>query len=109
MALRACSECSKEISDKAATCPHCGAPTTANSSADAAVGDHFIAPQEVSEFAALLFGPFYFFFKGWFVSGIIYAIVTFLSGGLWWVFGPIFAQAIVNKFEGGIRVKKSES
>lgn len=26
MALQACSECSKEISDKASACPHCGAP-----------------------------------------------------------------------------------
>ena len=26
MALMNCKECSKEISDKAATCPHCGAP-----------------------------------------------------------------------------------
>ncbi|WP_425087012.1 zinc-ribbon domain-containing protein [Stappia sp.] len=26
MALIACSECSKAISDKAASCPHCGAP-----------------------------------------------------------------------------------
>lgn len=26
MALIACSECQKEVSDKAATCPHCGAP-----------------------------------------------------------------------------------
>ena len=29
MALVACEECGKEISDKAAACPHCGAPTTA--------------------------------------------------------------------------------
>lgn len=29
MALIACSECSKEISDKAATCPGCGAPVAA--------------------------------------------------------------------------------
>ena len=26
MALVACTECGKEISDKAASCPHCGAP-----------------------------------------------------------------------------------
>lgn len=26
MALIKCSECGKEISDKAYTCPHCGAP-----------------------------------------------------------------------------------
>lgn len=27
MALIACSECKREVSDKAAACPHCGAPT----------------------------------------------------------------------------------
>ena len=27
MALIKCAECSKEISDKATTCPHCGSPT----------------------------------------------------------------------------------
>lgn len=29
MALIACAECSKEISDKALSCPHCGAPQAA--------------------------------------------------------------------------------
>lgn len=29
MALISCSECSKEISDRAASCPHCGAPVGA--------------------------------------------------------------------------------
>lgn len=29
MALVQCTECSREISDKAASCPHCGAPRTA--------------------------------------------------------------------------------
>ena len=32
MALISCSECGNQISDKAATCPHCGAPTAANTS-----------------------------------------------------------------------------
>lgn len=30
MALIACKECGKEISDKAAACPHCGAPVRAS-------------------------------------------------------------------------------
>lgn len=29
MALIACGECGKQISDKAASCPHCGAPSAA--------------------------------------------------------------------------------
>lgn len=33
MALIACSECQKEVSDKAAACPHCGAPIVAKSRA----------------------------------------------------------------------------
>lgn len=31
MALIACAECGKEISDKAAACPHCGAPVVSTS------------------------------------------------------------------------------
>lgn len=31
MAMTNCSECGKEISDKATTCPHCGAPQSAPS------------------------------------------------------------------------------
>lgn len=31
MALIACAECGKEISDKAAACPHCGAPVASTS------------------------------------------------------------------------------
>lgn len=34
MALVACAECAKEVSDKAAACPHCGAPTTASKTND---------------------------------------------------------------------------
>lgn len=30
MALIKCPECSKEVSDKAKTCPHCGYPLTNN-------------------------------------------------------------------------------
>lgn len=33
MALINCSECSKEISDKASSCPHCGAPVLINKTA----------------------------------------------------------------------------
>lgn len=33
MALITCKECGKEVSDKAATCPGCGAPTASNATA----------------------------------------------------------------------------
>lgn len=32
MALIACTECGKEVSDKASSCPNCGAPISENSS-----------------------------------------------------------------------------
>lgn len=32
MALISCSECGKEVSEKAASCPNCGAPISSNSS-----------------------------------------------------------------------------
>jgi zinc-ribbon domain len=35
MALRACSECGKDVSDKAAVCPHCGNPLAAAAPAPA--------------------------------------------------------------------------
>jgi uncharacterized membrane protein YvbJ len=31
MALRPCAECGKEVSEKAASCPNCGAPISGNS------------------------------------------------------------------------------
>ncbi|MDD5207245.1 MAG: zinc ribbon domain-containing protein [Desulfobacterales bacterium] len=34
MSLIQCAECGKEISDKAASCPHCGAPTQHGEVAD---------------------------------------------------------------------------
>ena len=33
MALIACGECGREISDRAATCPHCGAPASPEATA----------------------------------------------------------------------------
>ena len=40
MALIKCTECGKEISDKAASCPHCGSPTlSAQSEPQAKPGD----------------------------------------------------------------------
>jgi hypothetical protein len=35
MALMSCPECGKQVSDKAAACPHCGAPIAASSSSAA--------------------------------------------------------------------------
>lgn len=38
MAMMKCSECNGDVSDKAAVCPHCGAPTPAAHAAGAAPG-----------------------------------------------------------------------
>lgn len=49
MALTNCKECSKEISDKAASCPHCGAPTssaTADPNACIKCGTHYIVEKK---------------------------------------------------------------
>ena len=41
MALVNCSECNREISDKAAVCPGCGAPVAASQSAPAPTAVHY--------------------------------------------------------------------
>ncbi|MFA6904369.1 MAG: zinc ribbon domain-containing protein [Gallionellaceae bacterium] len=52
MALINCNECGKEISDKATTCPHCGAPTVnvsqniADPNACSKCGTHYIAEKK---------------------------------------------------------------
>lgn len=39
MALKPCEECGKEVSDKAAACPHCGAPIAGSVKPDGEAGD----------------------------------------------------------------------
>ena len=58
MALIKCDECGKDISDKATSCPHCGAPTsTTTSSPDpftAAVNARISAPRRCEKCGAAL-------------------------------------------------------
>lgn len=48
MALIACRECGAKVSDKAASCPHCGCPIT-DSRSLAAVGDRLTTVQQTSK------------------------------------------------------------
>jgi hypothetical protein len=102
MALVNCSECGKSISDKAASCPNCGAPQTTSteqkteeSAIESAAQSQFI----VSRLWTFFFGFFYFIYKGWWKSGFAYIALTFVSGGFWWLLGPLFAPAMVQYFE----------
>lgn len=47
MALIACGECGKQISDKAAACPHCGAPTPSASGTGSTKG--IVTTQQTSK------------------------------------------------------------
>lgn len=56
MAMVNCSECGKEISDKAAACPHCGAPTAPKNTdpnACAKCGTHYIAEKKPELFSVV--------------------------------------------------------
>lgn len=49
MALIKCTECGKEISDKAVTCPHCGAPRINNTVYVSRPSNHLLAKSEKKE------------------------------------------------------------
>jgi len=62
MALIHCTECNKEISDKAATCPHCGAPTATAPSSPKTIdpnacmkcGTNYIAEKKAASFSPVV-------------------------------------------------------
>jgi len=108
MALVNCSECGKQISDKAATCPQCGAPViTPPASAtpvDRARATLFENPRtgqttSISNAAVytLFFGCFYLALKGVWTHAIIGAVLAVLTYGISWLVYPAFAQGIVRR------------
>lgn len=108
MALVACGECGKEISDKAAACPNCGAPGAAaaapSSVADPKVALRFAHPRtgkvisvENAAAWALVFGFFYFALRGPTRHAIISFGAAFLTWGVSWFVYPFFAQKIVRE------------
>jgi len=95
MAIVACPECSKEISDKAQSCPNCGAPQEKKQNLETVEN----SAHDVSFAWTLLFGAFYLWYKGWFKSGLVAIVIAFVSGGFGWLIVPFFAKQLVNYFE----------
>jgi TM2 domain-containing membrane protein YozV len=103
MALISCAECSKEISDKAAACPHCGAPVASVAQS----GPTFAAPASQPQtqlvksaksrgiyiILGLFFGllGIHNFYAGRLGVGVAQLLVTCILG--WFVVG-IFITAI---------------
>ncbi len=91
MALVFCRECGKQISDLAASCPHCGAPQKTEPPK---------IEREVSGLWTFLFGGFYFLFKGWFKAGIAALVISLFTGLIAWFIIPFSAKKFVDSFEG---------
>jgi uncharacterized membrane protein YvbJ len=91
MALVFCRECGKQISDQAASCPHCGAPQKTEAPT---------IEREVSAVWTFLFGGIYFLVKGWFKAGIAALVISFFTGFIAWFIIPFFARKFVDSFEG---------
>ena len=102
MALMTCSDCARDISDRAPACPHCGAPR-APLAVPGLNGSSTTGPGATASEAAILwtfcFGALYFLYKGWIKSALVYMAATVLTGGVWWFIGPFFAHQIVRYCE----------
>ena len=65
MALVSCEECKREVSDRATTCPHCGFPIGATSSAAPASPNPqqttIVSKPETSTTGSVFMGLFHFF------------------------------------------------
>jgi DNA-directed RNA polymerase subunit RPC12/RpoP len=95
MPLIKCSECSKEISEKATSCPHCGNPIANNTKASVTVELTSKRWKLIKLFSVvgLIFG-FYLFTSSYQKSGFNYPLT-----GLW--FSLMFISAIglfIGKF-----------
>jgi len=86
MALINCEECNKDISDNAATCPHCGAPTgnapeqthAADPNAYIKCGTHYIVEQKADSFSvvSLLTIPMFLVGLGLFLINWLAALIV---------------------------------
>lgn len=106
MALTECPECQQKVSDKAATCPHCGAPVVISSkhSVPATTAVIFSNPATGEQLTILnaglwtfLFGPFYFMLRGVWSHAAISLVVAIVTYGVSWLAYPFFAQGILRK------------
>lgn len=120
MVLIACSECGKEVSDKATSCPHCGAPVVRVvvrgrafiideqapkqapkiDPSSATVFRHPKSGQQTDIDRAwlwtLLFGVIYFAIKGVWTHAIASLLLAFGTAGISWLIYPVFAKKIVR-------------
>ena len=105
MSLIKCLECAKEISDKAVTCPSCGAPrsvapTHQRDPSNATVFREPATGKTVNIANAglwtLLFGCFYFLLRGVYTHALISAGAAIITAGISWLIYPFFAQNIVR-------------
>lgn len=102
MALIACRECGSQISDQAASCPHCGCPVK-KGQAVAAVGDRLTTVQQTSKalkidilwgyglmFAGILMSILTTVWldvngEAWSLGAMLYGIVVVLIGACWMI------------------------
>ena len=99
MAMKNCHECSKEVSDKAAFCPHCGVPY--NLPEARTIGP--AKSRSMAIFRALIFGgwgahKFYLERPGW---GVLYLLFcwTFVPS----ILGVLEAIAYLSNSEAGFQ------
>ena len=106
MALVGCAECGNQVSDKATSCPKCGAPLAAqlHAASDPQNALLFADPrsgQTVSlENAAawtLLFGPLYFAKREIWTHALLSSVLAIATAGFSWLAYPFFARSIVRK------------
>lgn len=116
MALVNCKECGQQISDSAASCPHCGAPVARESFCQrcggkmpanatfcphcgAPVSPDLRAPYEKDKIVAGLLAIFlgglgiHYFYMGKTVAGILSIVFTLVSCGIWQV--VMFIQGVL--------------
>jgi hypothetical protein len=106
MAIIACPECAKEMSDKAPSCPHCGAPVpisagTRSAAQKATVFKHPRTGERVDITYALaytfLFGMFYFAVRGVWTHVIFSSALAIMTSGISWLIYPFFAKGILRR------------
>ena len=102
MALINCNECGKQISDKAAVCPQCGAPVQSHKiKPELAVTfrDPHTGPIKRIDQAGLwtfLLGPIYFLANGVWTHALLSTIAALITYGLSWLIYPLFAKSVMR-------------
>lgn len=106
MALIACPECKQQVSNQAASCPHCGMPIQDMPivhSADPRVAERFKNPRtgqtvdlERAWLWTLLFGVGYFAVRGIALHAILSLLLAVATSGVSWLIYPFFARRIVR-------------